>query len=77
MIEGIKRCKEPTADRCGTRGRKLLPADDSTQAGKPWLAPAQRKCAGLFRNRPESRVGDNELGKTSPQVGFGMEKTGH
>ena len=45
--------------------------------GKPRLAPAQREGAGLFGDRRESRVGDDQLRKAGLEIGFGVEEVGH
>lgn len=77
VMERLEGCKQPVANRGGTRGRELLPANNGAQSGKAALAPAQAEGTGFIRNRLESRVGEDKLCQGGFEIGLVVEKMSH
>src|SRR5262245_53064690 len=77
MVKWIEGREQTRADRGGTCGRKLLPADDGTEAGKSRLPPAETECAGLVRDGLEPGIGNNQLREPGLKIGVGVEEVGH
>ena len=77
VMKRIEGGEQPGADRGGARGRKLLPADDGAQAGIAGFAAAQAEGAGLFGDRLEPRIGQDQLRQAGLQIGVGMKEMGH
>src|SRR5262245_63519164 len=77
MVKWLEGREQACADRGGTCGRKLLPADDGAEAGKSRLAPAETKRAGLVGNRLEPGVGNNQLREPCLKVSVGVEEVSH
>ena len=77
VVKRIEGREQPVADRRRARDRQLLAADDRAQAGIAALAAAQAEGAGLFGDRLEPRIGQDQLGEAGLEIGFGMEEVGH
>jgi len=69
-IEGLG---EPSPDRRGAGGRKLLRHDDGGQAGEAIGPPPQRRSSSRRHQRGEPWIGAAERGESNVEIGVGMD----
>ena len=68
---------EPTPDRTGARGRKLLGDHNAGYSGKSPRPSPQRQGSGDGRHLGKPRVGRNQRVKPCGDIGFGVDAAVH
>ena len=76
VMEGIEGRFQPSPDRAGAVGGKLLRHHDGAEPGKACRPPAQIRPPGLSQDGREARIGLQQPLQRLVQIGVGMEKVG-